>query len=503
MRVPVDVNKARAPQFTGEGLMRDFGCRMAAVLARGVVCAMLLAPGSVAAPVPARDRDARRIADAILEALVEANGVPGMSAAFVRDGHIVWLGSAGMRDVEHGLPVDADTTFRLASVSKLITATAAARLAQEGRLDLDAPVRSIVRYLPDAWPAISARQLAAHTAGIPHYQGVDSGRGGVRFNTTADAVSVFSGRTLLAEPGAAYNYSSFGYTLLSAVVEESAGEPFLAYVARTILDGLDIGPDLGSDPNAAVAYDFAGGGVEPAAPHDYSYSWGGAGFRGSSRDLARFGARVLSGSIISPATREMMWTTATLNDGAPVRERDFEVGFGWRGSRDPDGERVFHHAGIAEGARGALVLYPTSGESVSVLSNARWTASIEQTAMMLAAPFRIKANGSAPARPCPLAATRFEGRFGDREIRGAARFELDGGVCRGRISAANAFGDWLNSFPQRDAAELQIIAISPGGVLSRAALVTPVGVYDLRTNAGDSIFAARVGADRRISLMFR
>lgn len=480
--------------------MREFLRQKAALLAPAAACALAL--GSSAAAETERGSDAGRISDAILEALVEANGVPGMSAALVRNGEIVWLGAAGLRDVEHALPVDADTTFRFASVSKLITATAAARLAQDGELDLDAPVGAIVSYLPETWPMITARQLAAHTSGIPHYQDVDSGRGDVRFSATADAVSVFSDRKLLADPGAAYNYSSYGYTLLSAVVEESAGQPFLDFVARVLLHGLDIGPELGCDPHAAIGYNFNGaGGVTHVPPHDYSYSWGGAGFRGSSRDLALFGGRVLSGAIVSPAMRDMMWTPARLNDGSIVMEdRDAAVGFGWRIGHDQDGARIVHHAGVTDGARSALVLFPESGESISVLSNARWTASIEQTAMMLAAPFRL-ATISSSAAPCPLAATRFEGHFGNDAIRGAARFELDGGVCRGRISAANAFGTWLSSFPQRDATELQIIAVSSDGVLNRAALVTPVGVYDLR-EAADGAHEARVGANREFSIVF-
>jgi len=480
--------------------MREFLRRKAVALACVAACALALSASATAET--GRDGEAGRISDAILEALVDANGVPGMSAALVRNGDIAWLGAAGLRDVERALPVEADTTFRFASVSKLITATAAARLAQDGELDLDAPVGSIVSYLPRTWPAISARQLAAHTSGIRHYQNVDSDRGGVRFSTTADAVGIFSGRTLLARPGTAYNYSSYGFTLLSAVVEESAGEPFLDYVGRVLLYDLDIAPDLGRDPYATIGYDFsAAGGVTPIPPHDFSYSWGGAGFRGSSRDLALFGARVLSGAIVSPAMREMMWTPARLSDGSAVMEdREAAVGFGWRIGRDQDGARIVHHAGVTDGARSALVLYPESGDSVSVLSNALWTASIEQTAMMLAAPFRIAAASNA-ARPCPLTATRFQGRFGNEAIRGAARFELDDGVCRGRISATNAFGVWLNSFPQRDAIELQIIAVTSDGALGRAALVTPVGVYDLRA-AADGAHQARVVANREFSIVF-
>lgn len=465
----------------------------------GAVCAVSLEASAVAENSP--DNDAARISDTILQALVEANGVPGMSAALVRKGEVVWIGSAGLRDVERALPVDADTTFRLASVSKLITATAAARLAEDGNLDLDAPVQSIVRYLPGAWPPISSRQLAAHTSGIPHYQDVDSGRGGVRFDTTEDAVGVFSGRALLASPGMAYHYSSYGYTLLSAVVEESAGEPFLGYVSRVLLHGLDIRPETGSGPHTATGYNFdATGRVVPVPPHDFSYSWGGAGFLGSARDLALFGSRVLSGQAVSPSTRDMMWTPAILEDGSVVRDNpEAEVGFGWRISHDQDNAAFMHHAGVTDGARSALILYPASGDSVTILSNALWTSSIEQTAQMVVAPFRLAAS-SEPGVPCPLTATGFEGSFKGETFQGTAHFELDRGVCRGRISASNAFGAWLNSFPQLDADELQIIAVSSDGGLDRAALVTPVGVYDLRAT-GKSAFKARTGSNSAFSIV--
>src|SRR5262245_28755712 len=97
---------------------------------------------SLALPAAARSDNpvgaptaASRVSDRILAALVEANGVPGMGAAVVRDGTTVWTGSAGYRDVEKGLRVDKDTRFRLASVSKVVTATAAAKLKEQGALD--------------------------------------------------------------------------------------------------------------------------------------------------------------------------------------------------------------------------------------------------------------------------------------------------------------------------------------------------------------------------------
>lgn len=81
------------------------------------------------------DASATRVSNRILAALVETNGVPGMGAAVWRNGRIVWTGSAGYRDVELKQRVDENTIFRLASVSKLFAATAAAKLRERGSLD--------------------------------------------------------------------------------------------------------------------------------------------------------------------------------------------------------------------------------------------------------------------------------------------------------------------------------------------------------------------------------
>lgn len=216
------------------------------------------ASGSANAVAPATRIDESHIADRLLAALVEANGVPGMGAAVVRDGAVVWNGSAGMRDVEAGLPVDRNTVFRLASVSKLVTATAAAKLGDVGRLDLAAPVQSMLPWLQASWPPLTPRQLAAHTAGLPHYQDIDQGLGAQRYATVRDAVGLFERRPLLTAPGSAYRYSSWGYTLLSAVVEARAGEPFLDYVVREVVPGLGIGADASDRdaPNASNTYGF-------------------------------------------------------------------------------------------------------------------------------------------------------------------------------------------------------------------------------------------------------
>lgn len=471
--------------------------RYSPIFVAAIAACALLGAQACAAPRP----DASRVADALLDALVETNGVPGMAAAYAADGQLEWTGVAGVRDVETGTPIESDTEFRLASVSKVITAVAGARLVEAGRLDPDAPVQGLLPYLRNDWPPISARQLAAHTSGIPHYQAIDQNRGGEHFAQVRDAVAVFSDRELLAAPGQAYSYSSYGFTLLSAAIESAAAEPFLDFVADDVVTGLAIRPD--TDPPGALytgLYEFTdSGGVRRVAPHDYSYSYGGAGFRGSAPAVAMFGARVMSDVFLSDATRTFMWTPATLANGSPVRDEEDLIGFGWRIGVDADGARIVHHAGVTSGARSALVLYPDTGESVSVVSNALWVAAIKETAIMLAAPFRVHADPNAAA--CPTYVTRYEGRFDGGDISGSASFALIDGVCRGRISANNAMGQWFNAFPQADADHLPIIALTTDERLGRAALVTPAGIYDFRCRSVSACHAA-FGVRRVLDIAF-
>lgn len=441
---------------------------------------------------------ARRVADLILAELAHANGVPGMAAAVERNGRPLWTGAAGHRDVDRGLPVEPGTRFRLASVSKLIAVTAAARLAEQGRLDPDAPVQDLLGDL-GGWPAITVRQLAAHSSGIPHYQPVDAHLGQRHYATAEEALALFVGRPLRFPPGGGYSYSSFGYTLLSAAVERAAGRPFLDYVDAEIVAGLSIGRDRidWQGGRATRTYAFEGGRAIVAPYHDYSYSWGGAGLSASAPDLARWGGRFLAGEIVSPAMRDAMLVPARLGNGAPVRDDDYSVGFGWRVGADGDGARIAHHAGIAIGARSALVVYPEDGVSVALLSNAMWTSSIERTAMMLAAPFRHRAVSRSV---CPVGATAYSGQFDGVPVSGQARFALRDGICIGRLSAGGALSAWIDPFPQRDAETLTVIGFAANGGLDRAALVTPVGVFDLRPTDGPGRHAATIGRTRELTL---
>ena len=434
----------------------------------------------------APDDAAAATAQRLLQALVATNGVPGMGAAVWRDGRVAWTGCAGLRDIEAAAPVQRDTVFRLASVSKVIATAAAARLVDEGRLDLDAPVGDTLPWLPAAWAQVTVRQLAAHTSGAPHYAGNDlQVLGKVRYPTSRDAVGIFSGRALLSPPGTAYRYSSWGYTLLGAVIEARTGESFVDHVRRHVTPGLAIGADGETGGAAASAlYAIEDGAARRVPRTDMSYTWPGGGLAATPEALAVFGGRVLEHRIVSAARWQAMQQPARLADGTRVRDRDYEVGLGWRLGRDADGARIAHHAGTTLGARSVLLLWPEQDMAVAVLSNALWVSSIESTAQMLAAPFRNPPVGLARAA-CPTA-TRLAGVLEGERFQVDATFRLEQGRCVGELTAPaplRAFFASASAWPDH---HLRIVALADDGTLSRAAFVTPYGLYDLRATGARS-----------------
>lgn len=460
--------------------------------------AYILAASSLAVPAAAKPTpDA--VSHRLLDDLRAISGVPGMGAAIWKDGKVRWTGSSGLRDVDRRLPVDQNTVFRLASVSKLLAATAAAKLHEQGALDVNAPVATILPWLQNGWAPITSRQLAAHTSGIDHYNDQDRATlGPLHYPTSRDAVGIFASRPLLAPPGQAYRYSSWGFTLLGALVEQRSGMLFPDYVTREVTPGLAIMRDAtdGPNPNASVAYEFAERAPVRAKPIDFSYTWSGGGMAATPSALATFGGQFLANRIVAKDTVEWMLRPASLNDGRPAEDEGYKLGFGWRLSPDEDGAATVHHAGVSPGVRSALVGWRGDGMAVALLSNALWTVSIDRSARMIAAPHR-PVPATLVARACPVGATRFSGTFGGAPVAGRVKFALEDGVCVGSLESGGELQSWLSDGAQKAAGTLKLVGIDGVGGLARAGLVTPYGIYDWRAQP-DGSFKAPFGGTREL-----
>lgn len=452
-------------------------------------CRLLPALALLALPaVGATTEDAAgALAQRVLEALHESSGVPGLGAAVWQDGSLRWQGQAGWHDVRLRRPLGPDSRFRLASVSKLFAATAAALLHQEGLLNGEAPLPTPRYPSGHEGAAITPRQLASHLSGLPHYSLTDAGRGHQAFADSRSAAQHWvKGRALLDAPGRSYHYSSWGYTLLGAAVEQASGVSLADFMTKRLTAGLAIGVDrTDTDPHGhSRPYEAGIRGWRVAGAHDYSYSLGGAGLSGTPGALAMWGGRLLQGALLEPGTLTWMTRPSQLADGLEARHGPDKVAFGWRLGADPQGRPTWNHAGSAIGARSALVLWPREvSTAAALLSNASWVSSIEESARTLAAPW-LEPRPGLVALPCPKPGQRFDAAWGAESLRGTVQASPGSpSGCDRRLVLDKQPKGFENQGPTRDAPQLRLISLRTTPGLGHAALATPIGAFQLESTA--------------------
>ena len=431
----------------------------------------LLLPALPAAQTPptAAQRSSRALA-----ALDSALGIPGFSVTVAQDGKVLLSRGYGLSDLEQEVPVTTDTRFRLCSVSKLITAAAVARLHQEGRLDLDAPVRTYVSSFPDKGDPITARQLAGHLGGIRHYSRADfAGPGPIdfrHFDTVEEGLEIFAGDDLAEQPGERYSYSSFGYSLLSAVVEGASGLPFLDYLDARIFAPLGMtasGPDDRRHliPHRTRYYSRGDDGEILNAEYvDPSYKWGAGGLLGTTEDLARFGSAHLKPGFFTEATLQVLFTSQATAAG-----EDTHVGLGWRLGSDAHGRSMAHHAGSMAGCRAMLLVYRDQGLVVALQSNLGSEPFLAlETAHVIATPFQAEIEGLQGSGDDFAGAHPFTGTFNERAVAGTFELQMQDGRLAGSMSMGEQVWAVVDVLPSAEGYDLHLL--HPRGGLMLLAL---------------------------------
>ena len=329
--------------------------------------ALLLA--AIAARVLGDDAAAIAKARALIDREMTRTLAPGISIAVARDGRLVWSEAIGCADVELQVPMTTTTRLRIGSVSKPLTAAALGRLVEDGKLDLDAPVQ---RYVPDfpkkAWP-ITTRELAGHLAGVRHY---DDGEFEIRdhYATVRSGLAIFEKDALLFEPGTQFSYSSYGWNLVSAVLEAASGEPFLDLVRKSVFEPAGLTHTAPDDPGPIVPgrarfyTRTEKGEIVNARFVDNSYKWAGGGFLSTAEDLVTFAFALLDGRLLRPETVRLLWTSQKTSDG-----KETGYGFGWSIGKDAKGRRRVHHSGGAQGGTAMLVIYPEERLAAAMIVN--------------------------------------------------------------------------------------------------------------------------------------
>jgi N-acyl-D-amino-acid deacylase len=343
-------------------------------------------------PVPALDGF-----DAVMRRCLAEHGVPGAALAVAKDGRLVYARGFGWADLQSLEPVAPGARFRLASVSKPITAVAILRLAQDGRLSLDDRALEVLPVQPHLEPGtqpdprlqhITIRQLLNHTAGWdrdrsgdPMFMSVKIARV-LGVDAPAEPEHIIrwiAGRPLDTDPGQAYAYSNFGYCVLGRIIERVTGQPYGDYVQKTLLGSLGLSSlALGKTTFAGrlpgeVAYypltDYAPSVFQANLNQRVPENYGGwyveamdahGGWVGSAPDLLKF-ARALDDrgpeAVLSPASVRALFAPppAPVGVDAAGRPKTNFYACGWAVDLPINGAvGQQHHNGMLPGSASVL-----------------------------------------------------------------------------------------------------------------------------------------------------
>jgi CubicO group peptidase (beta-lactamase class C family) len=357
------------------------------------------AGGSVARlGTPAEWADRAGRARTIVRASLLDQNLPGLSLAVGAGDTLVWAEGFGSADLgSHELdftgqlaldtvpandrrsPVTPDTRFRIVGVSMALTSAAVGLLLEDERLNLDADIRTYVPEFPEKpWP-VTLRQLMAHQAGIQN-DGGDEAPLMTRCDRTLDGLVLdnFAAHSLHFQPGTGVHYSTYGWILVSAAIEAAAREPFFGFMRTKIFEPLGMADTLPESWNAPIenratfyhpryAADTRYG-PDLAREGDHSCFAGGGAFLSTPSDLVRFAIALRRGSLLKPATVDLLQTPQRLASGAAT-----DYALGWKVEtaqlagqpvrlvRQDDRRSV--------GASTTLLIFPERDLVVAVMSN--------------------------------------------------------------------------------------------------------------------------------------
>jgi CubicO group peptidase (beta-lactamase class C family) len=318
------------------------------------------------------------ITDLIQHSMTQSK-VTGLSIALVDDQRVVWSQGFGYANLERKAPATADTLYRVASISKLFTDTAAMQLAERGLLNIDQPVHKVLPdfapLAPPADSAITPRQLMTHHSGLPRdkIQGFQSAAPA----PFSDVVSYLNRTPTAYPPSHTFAYSNLGVTLLGSIVQKLSGTPFVQYMQQSVLAPLGMtDSSFGSSPSDAVqmSQGYKEGVLEKEWPlRDVP----AAGLNSSAHDLGKFMSMVFANGrsgknqVLKPETVADMLRPQ--NSAVPL-DLNFQVGLGWmlstlgKASLQNAGP-VAHHAGGIGSFHSQMYLLPQHKLGVVVLAN--------------------------------------------------------------------------------------------------------------------------------------
>lgn len=292
----------------------------------------------------------------------------------VEKGKIIYKNGFGMANHEWDMPIQTDTKFRIASVTKQFTAMLIMQLVAENKLALDMPLS---KYLPN-YPQenadkITIHHLLTHSSGIPNYTSFPSYRDLMReYKTPMEIIDIFADSTLQFTPGERFDYSNSGYVLLGAIIEEVTGKTYGKVLQEMIFKPLKM-INSGFDnnrkilKNRAVGYNKIGASFENASPIDMSMAYSAGGIYSTVEDMYLWDQALYTSALIPKSDMDLVF-----QKHIPAWGQHY--GYGWmigdisKGNSD---ERIatIEHDGVINGFTSSIIRIPSERSSIIILNN--------------------------------------------------------------------------------------------------------------------------------------
>lgn len=316
-----------------------------------------------------------------LKAALDADGRFMGGVLVARGDQILFRQVYGMADRERDRPMELDSRFRLASVSKQFTAAAILRLQDRGVLDIRDPLCNWIDDCPEAWAPIRLHHLLSHTSGVPDLM-QQRNWGLIRQTprTPEELLATTAEYRLSFQPGTAIRYSNAGYNLLGTVVEKASGQSFEDFLRTQFFEPLGM-RDTGSDADATghgviMGYGDFPQGLTPQPNANVSVVFASGALYSTLDDMLVWQQALHRGHLLSDYSRAQM-----IMDHAPIDENGDRVGrsraLGYGLYADRLGERTdapfsdlqIYHTGSWSGFRNLVLYQPDQDVTVVVLSN--------------------------------------------------------------------------------------------------------------------------------------
>ncbi|MFK8054832.1 MAG: serine hydrolase domain-containing protein [Saprospiraceae bacterium] len=330
-----------------------------------LICSLLLSFTLSTFAQQAVDADA---AQAFLDEAINNGQCIGIAAGILKGDDILWSGKTGMADLEKSIPYTAQTVGRTASIAKPMTALAILQLVEQGKLNLD---DKVAVHLPEfkggAKEAITVRHVLQHSAGFRGYGNNKERNNVVEYPTFSAAMQIFINDDLLFTPGKGYSYTTFGYTVLGALIEKASGTSYEDYLRTHVWEPAGMvntsverfgAPTPG---RANIYHQKKPGKIKAVEFANHSDRIPGGGVQSTVEDLLHFGHAVMNNTLLSAESLAVMIADSGL------KTEDNGYGMGWY--IYADNSEVFGHNGEQLGCSAFLLLAPKRNIVIAVMSN--------------------------------------------------------------------------------------------------------------------------------------